>query len=207
MNNNLSVSPRTVAQDVQPTAISPIPNPDQAYLDATTKIDISQLNSGSLYNSITDGTLTVTFSNPVEKLGPVPDGWATWSSPPESESANPDVLYREGNNLTMILSSPVTIFGFELEPFFFGLQNITVDFYNNNTLLDSIFRMVNGNAGARLIALESTPPDLPINRVVITAPDQFAIAQVRYQMDQGINETLLLLALLLLILLLALLLL
>ena len=56
-------------------------NPDAEYLANTTKIDISGLPKGSLQSSITDGVLTVTFSNPLEKQGPVPDGWATWSSP------------------------------------------------------------------------------------------------------------------------------
>ena len=195
------------AQIIQPTAISPITNPDQAYLDATTKIDISQLDFGSMHNSITDGTLTVTFSDPLEKAGPVPTGWATWSSPPESESANPDVLYRDGNTLTLILSAPVTIFGFELEPAPFGTNTFTVDFYNNNILLGGVSRMVDGDAGARLFALSSTSPDLPINRVQINGPSDFAIAQVRYQLEaQEIDPALVLFIILVLILIIALLL-
>jgi len=204
--NNLTNMP--LRQDVQPAAVSPISSPYQAYLDATTKIDISQLEFNSEHNFITDGILTVTFSNPVIKSGPVPDGWATWSSPPESESANPDVLITNDTTQTMVLSAPVTIFGFELEPSFFGVHPFTVNFYNGNTLLGSITRDVEGSFGARLFALSSTPPDLPIDRVIINGDDEFAIAQVRYQLaDSGINQTLLLFALLLLILLLLLLLL
>lgn len=71
------------------TAASPIDNPDAAYLAATTKIDITDLPFASSHESITDGTLTVTFSEPVVKLGPVPEGWSTWSAPPFSEDPNP----------------------------------------------------------------------------------------------------------------------
>ena len=74
------------------TAASPIDNPDAAYLAATTKIDITDLPFASSHESITDGTLTVTFSEPVVKLGPVPEGWSTWSAPPFSEDPNPFVL-------------------------------------------------------------------------------------------------------------------
>lgn len=58
-------------------AATPIDNPDAQYLAATTKIDIAGLPFGSIQDFITDGTLTVSFSTPVEKVGPVPDGWLT----------------------------------------------------------------------------------------------------------------------------------
>lgn len=158
---------------------TPIDNPNAEYLNRTTKIDISGLPFNSSHTSITDGTLTVTFSAPVIKRGPVPDGWATWSSPPFSEDPNPDVLYAAGlTSLTLDLSRSVQTFGFELEPSPFAVLTYTADFYADGNLVESITRAVDGNAGARLFARTGTP----INRVVITGPAEFAIAQIRYEL-------------------------
>ncbi|NMB00558.1 MAG: hypothetical protein GX971_03420 [Firmicutes bacterium] len=187
---------------VSVTAASPIFDPDAAYLAATSKIDISGLPFASLNDSISDGDLTVAFSIPLEKLGPVPDGWATWSSPPFSEDPNPDVLYASSDTLTLELSRPVTILGFELEPSPFQLLSYTADFYLGNTLVESITRDVDGAAGARLFARE----DGPIDRVVITGSAPFAIAQVRYDLAPS-PSTFLFLVLLILLLILALILL
>ena len=114
----------------------PFPNPTPAYLNATTKIDISGLPFDSSNDFITDGKVTVTFDTPLIKRGPVPTGWDTWSSPPFSESANPDVLFSPQTSLTMTLSNPVRIFGFELEPDGFGTFTYTADFYFDNVLKD-----------------------------------------------------------------------
>jgi hypothetical protein len=159
------------------TSNTPIINPDAVYLAITAKIDISGIPFGTSVDSITDGTLTVTFSTPIEKRGPVPTGWGTWSSPPFSEDPRPDVLFAiDLTTLTMVLSRPVTTFGFELEPDPFGRVTFTADFYSGNTLVESISRLVDGDAGARLFARTGEP----IDRVVINGPVDFAIAQVRY---------------------------
>jgi len=163
-------------------AATPIDNPDAQYLAATTKIDIAGLPFGSIQDFITDGTLTVSFSTPVEKVGPVPDGWLTWSSPPFSEDPNPYVLRADTTSLVLDLSHYVTIFGFGLEPFPFSDVAFTADFYDNDELVESITRVVNGNAGARLFAREGEP----INRVVITGATGFGFAQVRYQLASPI---------------------
>ncbi|MDI9439837.1 MAG: hypothetical protein QM432_08070 [Bacillota bacterium] len=157
---------------------TPIDNPDAAYLAATTKIDFSDLPDGSSTDVISDDTVFVAFSQPLVKLGPVPDGWSTWSSPPFSEDPNPFVLSSPVSTLTLEISRPVSIFGFELEPSPFGDFEFTADFYRGDTLVESITRVVNGDGGARLFARE----DGAIDRVVITGIVPFAIAQVRYQL-------------------------
>lgn len=83
MHTNIPES-RSASSMARAVAASPIENPDAAYLAATTKIDIDQFADGTTLDSISDGTLTVSFSDTVAKL-PVPDTWATWSSPPFSE--------------------------------------------------------------------------------------------------------------------------
>lgn len=100
----------------------------------------------------------------------------------------------------MTLSQPVQIFGFELEPFFFGISEFTAEFYRGNTLVETITREVDGNAGARLFARTGEG----IDRIVITGPEAFAIAQVRYAIVDPENiETLIVFALLILLVVLA----
>lgn len=180
--NNLNMlslqAPIPNAIEVSKPCPHAILKPTPAYLAATTKIDISGLPNGSMHDFITDGDVKVHFSTPLTKTGPVPDGWSTWSSPPFSESANPDVLITgEQTSLTMQLSKPVAIFGFELEPNFFETFAYTADFYLGGKLVDSITRNVSGDAGARLFARAGEP----IDRVVVAGPDSFAIAQIRLQ--------------------------
>jgi len=161
-------------------AVTVIPQPDAAYQASTTKIDVASVPDSTYLGFITDGTLTVTFSTPLLKIT-VPSGWATWSSPPNSESATPAVLWNQGGgSLTMDLSVPVTTFGFELEPDPFSTETFNVDFVflNGPTVVGTISLSVNGFFGARLFA--ATTQDLPFDQIVINGTSDFAIAQVRY---------------------------
>ena len=193
MHTNIPES-RSASSMARAVAASPIENPDAAYLAATTKIDIDQFADGTTLDSISDGTLTVSFSDTVAKLS-VPDTWATWSSPPFSEDPTPSVLSTPGNTLTLDLSRPVSIFGFELEPSPFGEFDFTADFYRGDTLVESITRVVNGDGGARLFARE----DGLIYQVVIFGEVPFAIAQVRYELAPSNQALFILLALLIVV--------
>jgi|LSQX01.1.fsa_nt_gb hypothetical protein len=167
---------------------TPILKPNAAYLAATAKMDLSNLPDGSMNAYITDGDVKIDFSTPLEKRGPVPLGWATWSSPPYSESPTPDVLVSCGHSLTMDLSEPVSIFSFELEPNQFGTFPYRADFFYGEDLVDSITRDIAGFEGARLLARAG---DL-IDRVVVSGEDSFAITQVRLQQTvQGRQKTIL----------------
>jgi PKD repeat protein len=171
----LVVSPVVAATFTQITL------PDAAYLASTTKIDISGLPYGSNHTAITDGTLTVSFSAPMQKRGPVPTGWNTWSSPPYSESPNPHVLWTQGaSSLTMTLSQPVTTFGFELEPNPYTTVTYNVQFIlmSGGTVIGTITIPVNGYGGARLFAASVTGGSF--DQIVINGGRDFAIAQVRY---------------------------
>jgi hypothetical protein len=167
--------------------VTVIPQPDAAYKASTTKIDVASVPDFTSLNFITDGTLTVTFDTPLAKRT-VPNNWATWSSPPASESATPAVLWTEGpSSLNMDLSSPAVTFGFELEPNPFSTEIFTVDFIflNGPTIVGTISLSVNGAAGARLFA--ATTQDLPFNQVIINGTSDFAIAQVRYDLNLDVR--------------------
>ena len=160
-----------------------ITQPNAAYQASTTKIDISGLTYYQYYSSITDGTLTVSFSRPMNKRGPVPAGWQTWSSPPWSENATPDVLFSNyADSVNITLSQPVTIFGFELEPNTFTSENYTVDFVlmSGPTAVGSFKITIQGNAGARLVAASVVGGSFDKIKIVGTPAQGFAIAQVRY---------------------------
>lgn len=169
------------ASPVSAATFNQITQPDSAYLASTTKIDISGLTNYSNYTSINDGTLTVYFSTSMNKRGPVPTGWSTWSSPPWSESPNPHVLYSNGaTSLNMTLSEPVTTFGFELEPNPFSSENYDVDFIlmSGSDTIGTISMAVSGSSGARLFAASVTNGSF--DKVVINGTADFAIGQVRY---------------------------
>jgi PEP-CTERM motif len=149
--------------------------PTAPYTGATTNINITTADFAST-TSISDGAMTVSFSQGMTALT-VPTGWATWGSPPFTESATPRVLWTAGSGLTLTLSSAVNIFGFELQPNLAGLHSFSVAFFDGATLVGTISQDVSGDSGARLFAA-MTSTNL-FDRVVITGED-FAIAQVRY---------------------------
>lgn len=166
----------------QQECLTPIPNPNAQYLAATTKIDISSIPDFTDVNSITDGIETVTLAVTANKRSVPNGGWSTWSSPPQSESATPPVLFTPVSSNILTLSLPALTFGFELQPNnLAGSFTFTAQFFSGNILVGSITRDVAGTAGALLFAGTTCGPC--IDRVVITGPAEangFAIAQVRY---------------------------
>jgi hypothetical protein len=139
---------------------------------------------GNTFSSLASGAQTLTFGNTLVSAL-VPSSWATWSSPPNSESSTPAVAYDPAISDTLTLSQPVAIFGFELEPADFGTHSYTVDYYNGSTLLGSITIGVEGNAGARLFAQEVSGN--LINKVTVggDSSDGFAMANLRFALSSS----------------------
>jgi putative cell wall-binding protein len=159
-----------------------IESPDAAYLASTTKIDISGITDFTEVQQIADHALAVWFDPPVQKRT-VGSSWATWSSPPFSEEAQPHILRAPSSNLTMELSRPVSVLGIELEGDAFTDNSFTVTFKLSaeDEAVASITQTVNGNAGARLFALKSPDNLSQFNKIEITTSDfAFALGQVRY---------------------------
>ena len=117
------------------------------------------------------------FSNPQSENN-VPGSWATWGSPPATESSTPNVLWNEGFNTLTITVSPSSIVGFELEPDNFAVEEVTAQFFDGANLVGTIDLSPNGSAGALLFAAQT---DEAFTSVVITdlAGGDFAIAQLR----------------------------
>jgi hypothetical protein len=159
---------------------SPIATPTSAYTGATTVMSIPGANF-STTNTLTDGTLTLNFSSTLSVRTVPGGGWATWNSPPATESSTPKVLAGVGlTTLTITLPTGNTIFGFEVEPNGPGTFLVTATYYNGATVLGSIPLSIPANSGALLAAASSSTP---ITSVVVTAPGGaggFAMAQFRY---------------------------
>ena len=132
--------------------------------------------------SITDGTQTFTLSAGFTAQTVPAGGWATWNSPPFTESATPRVLADFGvpTTGTITLLVPSNTVGFEIEPNNFGTFPVTATFFNGATVLGTVNLTITGNAGALLSAGSDTAL---ITSVVITLPAAaggFGIAEPRY---------------------------
>jgi hypothetical protein len=168
----------------------PIMNPGNAdplggtYVSATHLITITAPEF-SMLSSVTDGTLTASFSTQVQVLEVSTGSWGSWSSPPFSENANPTVLWTQGlATLTITFSKPVNTFGVEMEPNQIGLPTLptmTATFFAGALTAGSIVRSVDGDSGARLFAAVATSPSAPFTKVVLSNNSgDFGIAELRY---------------------------
>jgi hypothetical protein len=162
---------------------NPISQPDAAYVSSTTVLPVADPDL-TVLAALSDGAQTATFTGSVETRT-VPSTWGTWGSPPDTESNTPRVLFTQNaSTLTIDLSLPSAILGFEAEPDDFGTHSINADFFAGGILIGSISRSVAGASGARLFAASSSTDSF--DRVVITADTAglgfpgFGIAQIRY---------------------------
>lgn len=166
-----------------------IDQPTAAYLAGTNKFDLSGVTNDTTVTSISDSLNQVFFDRSLVKVQ-VPVGWSTWSSPPYSESATPAVLTGVGlTSLNIQLAQPVKEFGFEMEPQDFDVATETVTFriWMGGTIVRTVTKAVDGDAGARLMAILSSTA---FSRVEISAPSGggFAIAQLRYALGTNVSK-------------------
>lgn len=171
------------------------------YLQQTKKLDVSHIQEGKFREQIVNKDLTILFRNTgdlrgegFKKLSSGPQGWWThWNYSPYTESEYPTVLFGEDKNgkavsgFTMLLSSDVTMFGFEIAPNATGKDfNVHVtynesNYYRSQTVCE-VYQTVSSPSGARLIAIKS---EEPFGRVEIgVGPDAqgAAISNIRYKL-------------------------
>jgi hypothetical protein len=155
----------------------PITFPDVAYLSGTSSLGFAAPDFDVVL-SLADGTQTASFDVGMVALS-VPITWASWGSPPNTESATPRVLWTNGfTSLQISLVLPAFTFGFEAQPNSFALSNLTVEFFSLGSLIGSIALDVDGNAGAALFAATTTTD--AFDMIVVSGFDDFAIANLRY---------------------------
>jgi len=154
-----------------------IASPNAAYLSGTTHLNVVQPDF-SVVPSLSDASQTATFNAGLVALT-VPTTWSTWGSPPNTESATPRVLWTNGlTSFAIDLTSAAMTFGLEAEPAALGVFNVTASFFSSGSLVGSITRSPDGNAGALLFA--ATTNTSPFNRVVLSSSTDFAVANLRY---------------------------
>jgi hypothetical protein len=162
-------------------AFTVIPQPNASYVADTTLIDLSAVADDNTLASITQGSQTISFSQTMTKTT-VPAGWASWGSPPATETSTPEVLYQQVSRvLDVTLSQAATIFGLEMQPDLFGSTTMKADFYNGSSLVGSITQLVAGQSGAKLFAADDAAG---FTRVVLEEVSGntygFAVAQLRF---------------------------
>ncbi len=158
--------------------------PSPSYLANTVPISFGDPDE-ALIDSISGGGLTIQFSS-LMRASTVGDNWASWGSPPDTESATPRVLWSGLDDdffpvtaITLLLSSAVSVFGFEAEPGPTEFHTLTASFFSKGVLQESISQSVNGNAGARLFAARAHPGEL-LDSVTITSDTDWAAGQFRF---------------------------
>ena len=98
----------------------------------------------------------VKFVPTLEKRS-VPNSWATWGSPPDTETATPNILYTAGaTSLDIVLPKKgKQVVGAEVEPNPFEVHTFTAEYFKKSgASICSITRDADGNAGARVLAAE-----------------------------------------------------
>jgi hypothetical protein len=154
-----------------PAAFISTLQPTASYKSSTLLFPVNAPDE-NVVSSVSNG-LTINFDIPLVALT-TPTTWASWGSPPNTESNTPRVLWTNGfTALTLSTSVPVTTLGFEAEPNTVGVSTLTATFFNNNIQVGQIMRNV---SSALLFAGTN---DTPFNKVVVTSLDDFAIAQIR----------------------------
>lgn len=160
----------------------PFAQPVAKYTGKSCAIDLSSIPDFTALSSVTGCGTTVSLSGTWEKRS-VPNSWASWGSPPATESATPNILYSAGQTSgTVDFGKKVKVGGFELEPDQFLVETFQVDFYagpnGTGKLRGSITLQPNGQSGALLYGAKSKKG---FQSAVITTDsgDDFAIAQVR----------------------------
>ena len=161
-----------------------VQQPTASYVAGTQLLPITAADFDAVL-SLTNGVETVDFDIPMVALT-VPTTWATWGSPPDTETATPRVLWTNGLTLLTLTSvNPVFTFGVEVQPNTAVPSLITARFLNGATVVATLVLTVDGNAGARLFAITDTDP---FDRIELSSTDDFAIGQVRVASVAAVPE-------------------
>jgi PEP-CTERM motif len=163
-----------------------IPSPGASYTSSTIKIPIAD-PKGTVLNSLSDGSLTISFSGPasVATVGP---GIFGWGNPPNVEDSAPPVLFSQFQlSRTLTFDHPLTTFGIEMEsnnptdPFFHPSYSLTATFFDGATVEGTITQHLVAPGGARLFAgMTTTDLFTSVELTSSSGSGGFLFGQVRY---------------------------
>ena len=156
-----------------------IARPTRAYRRATCKLRFDRRAVGTSFTKVRGCANQVTISRRARRAQ-VPTTWRTWSPRPFSEDPTPAVGILPRDNIRFTFRRTVRVAGFEIEPNTFSTARVTVRFFaRNGRVLGTIRRNVDGNAGARLFALQTRRPLIKRMSVQVEDDRGFAVAQIR----------------------------
>jgi hypothetical protein len=176
-----------------------------AYLQYTTKMDITGLQNNKEYSELSDGNLTIKLLNldlanyPFTKHDQTAsEWWKDWNVKPYVESNNPPILYQGGGEpVKVVLSKKCYVLGFELAtpikatdpPLSMYALYYNTDLYIVPDDIGFIYQDIKWPNGARLFAIKS---DIPFNMVRIDFssydPHNYAITNIRYITDKEVYD-------------------
>lgn len=177
-SGHATASAKPFHPQISPNAsVTQINRPNDLYVGHTCKFDLSGIPEGTLVSSLDGCGITATFSTPLQKVV-VGSSWASWGTPPDTESATPDALWLSdgSTSLTITFSAPVRLAGAEAEPDPFEVHTIGATFARpGGSTKAAIARPIDGTGGARLLAVKTKN----IGSVTMSSDVDFAIAQLR----------------------------
>jgi hypothetical protein len=155
-----------------------ISQPVVSYTGSTTLLTPA-VPDNTVITDLTGGGVTVSFSPSVTVYTVGGVWWATWGSPPDTESSTPRIVYDSSSTLTFTFGTPLYTFGFEAEPNPFTVDSMVATYYSGLTPVGTVSRDVNGYYGARLFAASTTTD--PFTSVVFSdlAGSDFSVAELR----------------------------
>jgi hypothetical protein len=160
-----------------------IAQPKGKYLTKSCDIDLSSIADFTTLSSVSGCGTTITLSATWSKQSVPNGGWASWGSPPDTETATPNVLWSQGQSIaTVDFGKKVKWGGFEVEPDQFAVETTMVEFHKgaNGTgaVVGTVTRDPNGQSGALLFAGHAKK-GFKSAVITNTVGDDFSIAQIR----------------------------
>jgi hypothetical protein len=157
-----------------------------SYTGISCAIDLSGIPDGTPVTSVTGCGVTVSFSVTMYKVS-IGNGWATWGSPPDTESGSIAVLRTFAlSSVTLTYHTPGPVgagrrtVGVEAEGDAFVTENFTATFTGSAGTDGTITRDIDGFFGARLLGAR-TKTIAKVQSLTITnnSGDDFAIGEIR----------------------------
>jgi hypothetical protein len=184
-------SSASVAPSGVQTAAKVFDQPNGKYLKKMCYVDLSddyaaggtiqspQKMVKQMYGNKKCKKISVTISPTTGYVGQVPSGgWASWGSPPDTESATPYVYYNGGGTtLNVTFSKPVQKGGMEAEPNPFEEHTISAHFGGSGGADFDVSVVANGSSGAKLLGAKSK--DGKFDEIDVSSDIDFAVAQIR----------------------------
>lgn len=180
-SNSGSAVTRTAATAYAPTSkttgkFKAFEQPKGKYTKKSCAIDLSSIADFTEVTQVSGCGQTVNLSISMNKRTVPNGGWASWGSPPWTETATPAVLYSNGATSVTLTFAKSNFSGVEVEPNPFEVHTFNGVWKNKKGKeIGSATADADGSSGARLIGAKAKKA----TSLTISSDIDFAIAQIR----------------------------